>query len=124
MAVLGELLKPGGVFCHSDWPKSDDKQDRCTEEKAAKIYDMAGLKTKSIILETTIQMGSHEGGMFVGVAMKPKQSNKTSRIFFKFANVCILKSKLTLSSTFAAPYSILAPFKREVDRMYYFLIVL
>lgn len=70
MKVIGELLKDDtGVFCHSDWPKSEENADGFDDDKATKMYTMAGLKVKST-LETKVNIGGHEGSVFVGVAMK------------------------------------------------------
>ena len=69
MKVIGELLKPNGVFCHSDWPESDEQENGFTVEKAHKVYEMAGLQLQSAI-EKSINMGSQEGKAFVGVAIK------------------------------------------------------
>jgi hypothetical protein len=70
MAVLGELLKPGsGIFCHSDWPKSDENPDGFTEEKAEMIYAMGGLTKKSSLITKFDMGGGHKGDVFVGVAV-------------------------------------------------------
>jgi SAM-dependent methyltransferase len=72
MKVIGELLKPGGLFCHSDWRKGDEDPDGCDSEKARKLYGMAGLEIKSTNDTSTFCMGSHgEVKVFVGVARKP-----------------------------------------------------
>jgi 2-polyprenyl-3-methyl-5-hydroxy-6-metoxy-1,4-benzoquinol methylase len=70
MKVIGELLKPGGMFCHSDWPKGEENGDGFTVEKATLMYGMAGLETKSMIA-TKVRMGPQEADIFVGVAVKP-----------------------------------------------------
>jgi predicted TPR repeat methyltransferase len=70
MKVISELLKPGGLFCHSDWPNSDDHPDGYSTEKARSVYEMAGLEIEST-LDTTIGVGRQEGKVFVGVARKP-----------------------------------------------------
>jgi hypothetical protein len=70
MKVIGELLKPGGMFCHSDWPKGEENGDGFTVEKATLMYGMAGLETKSMIA-TKVRMGPQEADVFVGVAVKP-----------------------------------------------------
>jgi len=72
MAALGKMLKPGGLFCHSDWPKSEaDNQPEgiMEEEKAAKMYAMGGLKTKSTKL-ASMTMGNESFEVFLGVAEK------------------------------------------------------
>ena len=71
MIVLGSLLKPRtGVLCHSDWPKSEGEHpDGFTEEKAAVMYQKGGLEAKQT-QQTTIQMGSRDVPVFVGVANK------------------------------------------------------
>jgi SAM-dependent methyltransferase len=72
MAAIGRLLKPGGIFCHSDWPKSEDRPEALfTEEKAANCFDMAGLVAESTQI-MRIDMGrGKESNIFVGVARKP-----------------------------------------------------
>lgn len=71
MKVIGELLKPGtGIFCHSDWPLSEDHPDGMTEESAVKMYTLANLKKKTTEL-TKVSMGeSYEADVFVGVAAR------------------------------------------------------
>jgi predicted TPR repeat methyltransferase len=74
MKVIGELLKTGGLFCHSDWRKGDDDPDGFDSEKARKVHrhGMAGLEIKSTNDTSTFCMGSHgEVKAFVGVARKP-----------------------------------------------------
>jgi SAM-dependent methyltransferase len=82
MKVIGQLLKPSGLFCHSDWPESDGHENGFTEEKAGKVYEMAGLEKKSTI-EKTINMGSQEGKVLFGVAAKPREESqdKLSKTF-------------------------------------------
>jgi SAM-dependent methyltransferase len=73
MKKMGRLLKPGGVFCHSDWPKSEAKHpDAMTDEKAARYFAMAGLK-QEVGQIVKMDMGTDDQGMevFVGVARKP-----------------------------------------------------
>ena len=70
MCALGHLLKPGGLFCHSDWPQSQD-QYPCgfDETKAEKMYAMGGLSkntTKIMVLD----MGGNQMQVFIGVAEK------------------------------------------------------
>ena len=69
MKVLGTLLRPGGLLCHSDWMKSNEFPYGYSEEKAIQVYEMAGLKPKSAF-HTCINMGLQEGKVFVGVAEK------------------------------------------------------
>lgn len=72
MKVIGELLKPGGLFCHSDWRKGDEYPDGYDSEKAGKVYGMAGLESKSTNDTCTFCRGSNGGTkVFVGVARKP-----------------------------------------------------
>jgi SAM-dependent methyltransferase len=69
MKVLGALLKPGGLLCHSDWPKSDDHPDGFTEDRAKVVYANAGL-TKISSKVVDICMRGHKGNVFIGVAVK------------------------------------------------------
>ena len=72
MEQIGRLLKPGGLFCHSDWPKSEAKHpDAMTEEKARSYFGMAGLETESIQIVKMPMGGGEELDVFVGVARKP-----------------------------------------------------
>jgi SAM-dependent methyltransferase len=72
MKVIGELLKPCGLFCHSDWRIGDEDPDGFDSEMASKVYGMAGLESKSANDTSTFNMGSHgEVKVFVGVARKP-----------------------------------------------------
>jgi 2-polyprenyl-3-methyl-5-hydroxy-6-metoxy-1,4-benzoquinol methylase len=50
MKVIGRLLKPSsGIFCHSDWPQSEEMNpDTMSEEKALKIYGLGGLNLESM----------------------------------------------------------------------------
>ena len=71
MQKLNELLKPnGGIFCHSDWPKSDEHPDGFTEEKANEMYEMGNLKEMSSLVTTIDMGGGYKGNVFVGVAAK------------------------------------------------------
>lgn len=69
MKVLGEMLRPGGMLCHSDWPKTEKNHDGLSEEKASKLYEMAGLEKKSTAIITMDMMGE-EHQAFIGVAVK------------------------------------------------------
>jgi predicted TPR repeat methyltransferase len=70
MQVLGRLLKPNGLFFHTDWPLSDHEHpDGMTHEKALQLYDIAGMKEKS---SGIIPMDTEEGTtVFFGLATKP-----------------------------------------------------
>jgi SAM-dependent methyltransferase len=69
MKEIGKLLRPGGVFCHSDWPKSEGKHpDAMTNEMAERIYSMAGLRGES--MEIKKMEGLEEIEVFFGVARK------------------------------------------------------
>ena len=73
MKEIGRLLKPGGVFFHSDWPKSEAKHpDAMIEEKAAKYFAMAGLR-QEVGQIVKMDMGTDDQGIevFVGMARKP-----------------------------------------------------
>jgi predicted TPR repeat methyltransferase len=73
MKVIGELLKPEtGLFCHSDWPKSEENSDGFDEEKAKKMYAMGELEAKSSYSTKVNMGGSNEGEVYVGVALKKK----------------------------------------------------
>lgn len=68
MTVLGSLLKPeNGIFVHSDWPQNDDNPDGLTTETAMEMYSMGFLHKKSELM-AKIDMGGHEGDIFLGVA--------------------------------------------------------
>lgn len=70
MQVLGKLLKPGGTFVHSDWPKSEkDHPDGMSNESADLMYSMGGITTVSQNVES-IQMYGETGKVFLGVARK------------------------------------------------------
>ena len=70
MKTLGDLLKSGGLLCHSDWAKSKDNTDGFTEEKADEMYAMGALKKVSFLL-TSMKVGeSCERQAYVGVAIK------------------------------------------------------
>jgi SAM-dependent methyltransferase len=76
MKVLGRMLKPdSGIFCHSDWPKSEAKHpDAMSEEKAVNMHGMGGLNAESMHI---IQMdigGSEHPEVFFGVAKKSSES--------------------------------------------------
>lgn len=69
MKTLSEMLKPGGIFCHSDWPKSEESPDGFNEEKAEAVYKMGGLmKERTNVFQ--MEMGGHKGDVFIGVAVK------------------------------------------------------
>ncbi len=72
MEVIGRLLKPNkGIFCHSDWPKSEETDpDAMTVEKAAKIYDLGGLTLESVQIITMDMGGTEHFEVFFGVAEK------------------------------------------------------
>lgn len=69
MKTIGELLRPGGIFFHSDWPKSDGDVDGFTEQKADEMYSMGAL-VKSSSLLTRMKSTEDRGGLYVGVARK------------------------------------------------------
>lgn len=72
MKVLGQVLKPGGIFCHSDWPKSEAKHpDAMSEEKAVNMYGLGGLQRESTEI-TPMDMGGgpEQPHVFFGVARK------------------------------------------------------
>ena len=70
MKALGRLLKPGGLFCHSDWPKSQEQYpDGFDEAKAENMYAMGGLTTKTIEI-MPLDTGSERIKVFFGVASK------------------------------------------------------
>jgi hypothetical protein len=71
MNKLASFLKPGGLFCHSDWPKSDDNPNGFTEEKALTMYGMGGLQKKSSIATSFDLGGGQKRLVFIGVAIKP-----------------------------------------------------
>ena len=71
MAGIGRLLKPGGIFCHSDWPKSEAKNPNAmTTEKAEKFFAMAGMVAESTQIRK-MSMGGEDMDVFIGVARKP-----------------------------------------------------
>jgi 2-polyprenyl-3-methyl-5-hydroxy-6-metoxy-1,4-benzoquinol methylase len=69
MKVLGAMLKSGGLFCHSDWLKSDDNPEGLTAKRAQEVYAMGGITKKSSTV-VHIGMGCQKGDVFVGVAVK------------------------------------------------------
>jgi SAM-dependent methyltransferase len=70
MKVLGDLLKDGGVFCHSDWIKSTEHPDGFEVDKATKMYGMAGLTAIPHKNLSVKMMGSDTDNVFIGVAKK------------------------------------------------------
>jgi predicted TPR repeat methyltransferase len=70
MRAIGRFLRPGGVFCHTDWPQSDDKHpEGMNNEKAEKIYAMADLKMQSMNI-FPIRSGGDDCKCFFGIARK------------------------------------------------------
>lgn len=70
MSALGRLLKPGGLFCHSDWPKSQEKfPDGFDETKAVNMYAMGGLSAKTIKI-VPLDTGGEQINVLIGVAVK------------------------------------------------------
>jgi len=69
MKVLASLLKPGGIFCHSDFPQSKNFENGFTKDKAEAMYRMGGLTSRSI-QERTIEMGTDRGQVLIGFAVK------------------------------------------------------
>jgi len=70
MQTLGRMLKPGGLFCYSDWPKSETKHsDGMDEAKAERMHSMGGLTTKMTKI-AAMDMGGESFEVFVGVAEK------------------------------------------------------
>mmetsp|Transcript_15679 Transcript_15679/g.29578 ORF Transcript_15679/g.29578 Transcript_15679/m.29578 type:complete len:224 (+) Transcript_15679:70-741(+) len=67
--VLGKLLKPGGILCHSDWPDSELFPGGITLEKAEKMYRAGGFKMKSHTMNP-VSIQGEEGVVFVGIAEK------------------------------------------------------
>lgn len=71
MQVLGGLLKPNGLMCHSDWPMSEaHRPDAMTEDKAQQIYALAGLNAESMHIVPMDDKGE-TFDIFFGVARKP-----------------------------------------------------
>ena len=71
MKVIGELLKPvTGIFCHSDWPKSETRPDGFDKDTATRMYAMGGLDVRSTHTTKANMGGWSEGDVFVGVATK------------------------------------------------------
>lgn len=71
MKVLGDLLRTGGLLCHSDWPKSEKHPSGFSDEHAQELYRMGGLEVKSM-KELKMHVSSEdEVEVFVGVAVKP-----------------------------------------------------
>lgn len=81
MKVIGDLLKPGGLFVHSDWPPTEEDPNGFTDEKAVEMYAMGELRKKStsihyismnnldiLNMDSTSRSTSVE--VFVGVATK------------------------------------------------------
>jgi SAM-dependent methyltransferase len=70
MRGLGRLLKPGGLFCHSDWPKSQEQfPDGFDEAKAENMYAMGGLSAKTLKI-MPLDTGGEKMEVFIGVAEK------------------------------------------------------
>jgi SAM-dependent methyltransferase len=70
MQAIGRILRPGGVFCHTDWPQSDDKHpEGMNNEKAEKMYAMAGFKLQAINI-LPLRSGGDGCEIFFGIAKK------------------------------------------------------
>lgn len=70
MQVISKLLKSGGSFVHSDWPKSEpDNPDGMSNESSGAMYAMGGLTTTSQKV-VSIEMYGESGKIFLGVARK------------------------------------------------------
>lgn len=71
MAALGRLLRPGGLLCHSDWPKSEAKHpDAMNDSKALALYAAADLTAVSTQI-VPLPMGNDQSvDVFFGVARK------------------------------------------------------
>jgi hypothetical protein len=72
MKVLGRMLKPdSGIFCHSDWPKSEATHpDAMSDEKSVKMYSMGGLEAESTQIIKMDMSGPDQPEVFFGVAKK------------------------------------------------------
>lgn len=72
MEVIGRLLKPNGVFVHSDWPLSEHNQEKdfMTKEKAMYMYAKGGMSLESDAIVTFTMDESHTPDVFLGVARK------------------------------------------------------
>jgi 2-polyprenyl-3-methyl-5-hydroxy-6-metoxy-1,4-benzoquinol methylase len=71
MKVIGRLLKPNGIFCHSDWPKSEATHpDAMSDEKSVKMYSMGGLEAESTQIIKMDMSGPDQPEVFFGVAKK------------------------------------------------------
>jgi SAM-dependent methyltransferase len=71
MKVIGRLLKKEtGIFCHSDWPRSEEKHpDAMSEEKAVNMYGMGRLNAASMQIIKMDMGGPEHPEVFIGVAM-------------------------------------------------------
>lgn len=67
--VLSKLMKPGGIFCHSDWPDSELFPGGITLEKAEKMYKVGEL-TMRLHAMKQVKVEAEEGIVFVGIAEK------------------------------------------------------
>mmetsp|Transcript_1499 Transcript_1499/g.2033 ORF Transcript_1499/g.2033 Transcript_1499/m.2033 type:complete len:127 (+) Transcript_1499:31-411(+) len=73
MKVLGDMLRDGGLFVHSDWPKAkDDDDDGFTEASAKELYAMGGLSCKSTEVTKFHMANDEEASVFFGIAEKKK----------------------------------------------------
>ena len=70
MVCLGKLLKPGGTFVHTDWPKGNKHPDGMDQQEAAQLHTMASLQTMEIISEQVLG-STDETIVFFGIAEKP-----------------------------------------------------
>eukprot|EP00523_Entomoneis_sp_CCMP467_P001421 CAMPEP_0168742044 /NCGR_PEP_ID=MMETSP0724-20121128/12834_1 /TAXON_ID=265536 /ORGANISM="Amphiprora sp., Strain CCMP467" /LENGTH=226 /DNA_ID=CAMNT_0008789583 /DNA_START=174 /DNA_END=854 /DNA_ORIENTATION=- len=68
---LGALLKPGtGLLFHTDWPSGEGQPAHgMTEEKAQRLYALAGLTAESTRVGP-LKMGGDEQTVFFGLARK------------------------------------------------------
>lgn len=76
MKVIGQLLKPNsGIFCHSDWPQSEETHPNAmSEEKAATIYSLGDLEAESMQIIKMDMVGPEHPEVFFGVAKRSPRS--------------------------------------------------
>lgn len=62
------MLKPGGFFCHSDWPKAKEGYDAMNEAPTSALYASAGLSAVSMQILPIPMDGGEHADVFFGVA--------------------------------------------------------
>lgn len=76
MKVIGRLLKPDGIFCHSDWPDDSEHELCMSQVNATQMYAMASFGVVSIDVVTISVGGGESANVLIGVARKDEWSTR------------------------------------------------